>query len=130
MDRDVIDISKVQLPNIPPRLILIGVVAIVGLLLAFNSFYQVQPEEFGMIRRFGKYVGPPTQPGLRFKLPFIDVVDKVPVQRQLKVEFGFRTLEAGVRKVHIIDGRLRHSLLLEIFTTGGVGTEIVHESGG
>lgn len=42
-----------------------------------------------------------------------------------KVEACLETLERGVRKVHIIDGRLRHSLLLEIYTTSGVGTEIV-----
>jgi acetylglutamate kinase len=42
-----------------------------------------------------------------------------------KVEACLETLDRGVRKVHIIDGRLRHSLLLEIYTTQGVGTEIV-----
>jgi acetylglutamate kinase len=42
-----------------------------------------------------------------------------------KVEACLDTLERGVRKVHIIDGRLRHSLLLEIYTTSGVGTELV-----
>ncbi len=41
-----------------------------------------------------------------------------------KVEACLATLSRGVRKVHIIDGRLRHSLLLEIFTTSGVGTEL------
>jgi acetylglutamate kinase len=41
-----------------------------------------------------------------------------------KVEACLQTLDRGVQKVHIIDGRLRHSLLLEIFTTDGVGTEI------
>lgn len=41
-----------------------------------------------------------------------------------KVEACLETLGRGVQKVHIIDGRLRHSLLLEIFTTDGVGTEI------
>jgi acetylglutamate kinase len=41
-----------------------------------------------------------------------------------KVEACLETLGRGVRKVHIVDGRLRHSLLLEIFTTSGVGTEI------
>jgi acetylglutamate kinase len=41
-----------------------------------------------------------------------------------KVEACLETLGRGVRKIHIIDGRLRHSLLLEIFTTSGVGTEI------
>lgn len=41
-----------------------------------------------------------------------------------KVEACIETLGRGVQKIHIIDGRLRHSLLLEIFTTKGVGTEI------
>ncbi|KAA1259608.1 Acetylglutamate kinase [Rubripirellula obstinata] len=41
-----------------------------------------------------------------------------------KVEACLETLGRGVRKVHIIDGSIRHSLLLEIFTTSGVGTEI------
>jgi len=42
-----------------------------------------------------------------------------------KVEGCLRTVKAGVRKAHIIDGRIQHSLLLEIFTTRGIGTEIV-----
>jgi acetylglutamate kinase len=41
-----------------------------------------------------------------------------------KVEACLESLQAGVRKTHIIDGRLRHSLLLEIYTDRGVGTEI------
>jgi acetylglutamate kinase len=44
-----------------------------------------------------------------------------------KVEACLESLHAGVRKTHIIDGRLRHSLLLEIYTDRGVGTEIVLE---
>lgn len=42
-----------------------------------------------------------------------------------KVQACLETLERGVRKVHIIDGRLRHSLLLEVYTSKGVGTQIV-----
>jgi acetylglutamate kinase len=42
-----------------------------------------------------------------------------------KVEACLESLRAGVRKTHMIDGRLRHSLLLEIYTDRGVGTEIV-----
>jgi acetylglutamate kinase len=42
-----------------------------------------------------------------------------------KVEACLESLEAGVKKAHIIDGRLRHSLLIETYTTTGVGTEIV-----
>jgi acetylglutamate kinase len=45
-----------------------------------------------------------------------------------KVQACLRALEAGVGKAHIIDGRIGHSLLLEIFTDKGVGTEILsHE---
>ena len=45
-----------------------------------------------------------------------------------KVEACLEMLDKGVRKIHIIDGRDRHSLLLEIYTTKGVGTEIVKEA--
>jgi acetylglutamate kinase len=42
-----------------------------------------------------------------------------------KVEACLDSLRAGVAKAHLIDGRLRHPLLLEIFTDKGVGTEII-----
>jgi acetylglutamate kinase len=42
-----------------------------------------------------------------------------------KVEACLDTLTKGVRKIHIIDGRIRHSLLLEVYTNEGIGTEIV-----
>ena len=42
-----------------------------------------------------------------------------------KVEAALDSLAHGVAKVHVIDGRLRHSLLLEMYTTTGIGTEIV-----
>lgn len=42
-----------------------------------------------------------------------------------KIESCLEALRAGVRKVHLVDGRMPHSLLLEIFTTKGVGTQIV-----
>ena len=43
-----------------------------------------------------------------------------------KVQSAVRALQEGVQRVHLIDGRMPHSLLLEIFTDKGVGTEIVH----
>lgn len=42
-----------------------------------------------------------------------------------KVEACLDSLKAGVKKTHIVDGRNRHSLLLEIYTDRGVGTQIV-----
>lgn len=41
-----------------------------------------------------------------------------------KIQAGITALQGGVKKAHIIDGRIRHSLLLEIFTDQGIGTEI------
>jgi len=42
-----------------------------------------------------------------------------------KVESSLRALEGGARKAHIIDGRVPHAILLELFTKEGIGTEIV-----
>jgi acetylglutamate kinase len=44
-----------------------------------------------------------------------------------KVEGCLETLKHGVNKIHIIDGRIRHSLMLEVYTSKGVGTQIVQE---
>jgi membrane protease subunit HflK len=76
------------------RIVLI-VIAIVGV---YTSYYQIEPEEVGLVTRYGKYLYS-THPGPHFKFPFgIDTVHKVPVQRQLKEEFGFRTTRvAGAR---------------------------------
>jgi acetylglutamate kinase len=43
-----------------------------------------------------------------------------------KVDSAMEALASGVKRVHFVDGRLPHSLLLEIFTDEGIGTEIVH----
>ena len=43
-----------------------------------------------------------------------------------KVRSAADALTEGVGKVHMIDGRIQHSLLLEIFTAEGIGTQIVH----
>jgi acetylglutamate kinase len=42
-----------------------------------------------------------------------------------KVDAALEALQAGVKKVHIVDGRMAHSVLLEIYSDTGVGTEIV-----
>jgi acetylglutamate kinase len=44
-----------------------------------------------------------------------------------KVEACLATLDHGVQQIHIIDGRVRHSLLLEIYTTKGIGTQLVRD---
>ena len=47
-----------------------------------------------------------------------------------KIRSAFEALDSGVGKVHMIDGRVKHSLLLEIFTDAGVGTELLHSENG
>lgn len=44
-----------------------------------------------------------------------------------KVDCALDALRGGVRKAHILDGRIEHAVLLELFTDEGVGTEIVHD---
>jgi len=73
-------------------------IALLILILAFvfTVWFTVGPEEVGVILRFGRY-NRVVEPGLHFKYPFlIEQANKVPVQRQLKQEFGFRTVKAGV----------------------------------
>lgn len=72
------------------------VAVIVVLVLGFNLFFQVGTQEEGVVTRFGKHVRTVT-PGLKMKIPFIEKVYKVPVERQKKQEFGFRTQQAGIR---------------------------------
>lgn len=69
---------------------------LVALVMLATTMYQVQPEEVGVVVRLGRYVRT-TEPGLRAKIPFVEQVNKIPVQRQLKEEFGFRTVDADVR---------------------------------
>jgi acetylglutamate kinase len=42
-----------------------------------------------------------------------------------KMEACLRAVEGGVRRAHVLDGRVTHALLLEIFTTEGIGTMVV-----
>ncbi|MEW6364528.1 MAG: FtsH protease activity modulator HflK [Acidobacteriota bacterium] len=77
------------------RLIRGLIIGFVVLLLLFTSYYQIEPDEVGVVLRFGRHVRT-ADPGPHFKLPFgAERVIKVPVQRQLKEEFGFRTQFAG-----------------------------------
>lgn len=86
-----------KLPKLPKNVVLYLIGGIVLLIILAGSFYQVEPDEMGVILRFGKFVRT-SDPGLHFKLPFgIEALTKVPVQRQLKLEFGFRTVNGGQR---------------------------------
>jgi membrane protease subunit HflK len=87
------------------------IIAFFSLLLVFSAFFQVEPEEVGVITRFGKYVRK-VESGLNMKIPFIEQVYKVPVERQQKLEFGFRTVKAGVNTQYTRSGAKDESLML------------------
>lgn len=87
---------EIKLPKIKPGVVKLVVVGVIILILLASSFYQIRPEEIGLILRFGKYVKT-TGPGLHLKIPYVETLEKVPVQRQLKKEFGFRTITPGIR---------------------------------
>ena len=75
------------------------------------SFFQVGPEEVGVITRFGKYVRE-VEPGLNFKIPIVEKIIRVPVERQQKEEFGFRTISAGIQSKFTKAGTTDESLML------------------
>jgi membrane protease subunit HflK len=112
--------TKTNMPgmSVPPELkllrkfirpILIGLLVLIGLI---TSIYTVGPEEVGVVVRFGKYERT-VEPGLNFKMPFgIESVDKIPVERQLKQEFGFRTTSSGVRSTYTKADYVDESLML------------------
>jgi membrane protease subunit HflK len=97
----VIDLSRFS--PIPPRVkrLIVGAVgALVLFFLVLTSYYQVEPDEVAVIQRFGAFART-TEPGPHLRFPFgVETVTKVPVQRQLKMEFGFRTLRAGVQSTY------------------------------
>ncbi len=98
------------------------IVAIFVILLGSSCFYTVGVDEVGVVQRFGKYVRT-TPPGLSFKLPSgIEKVTKVPVRHIFKEEFGFRTLEAGIRTRYASGSSyLNESLML----TGDLNVAVV-----
>jgi membrane protease subunit HflK len=72
---------------------IVGLIALVVVLIClWSSWFTVQPEETGVVQRFGKIVRT-AEPGLHFKWPYgIETVRLVPTARVLKEEFGFRSL--------------------------------------
>jgi membrane protease subunit HflK len=97
------------------------VVIVLALILFSTSFYTVEPEEVALVLRFGKYVRT-ADPGLHMKIPFgIETALKVPIQRQLKAEFGFRTVSAGVNSQFTTRGYTDESNML----TGDLNAAVV-----
>lgn len=85
---------------------------IIGFILITGSFYTIQPNEVGLVLRFGKFVRE-TNPGLHFKIPLnIEKVYPVKVKFIYKKEFGFRTKNAGVLTTYEQRSYAKESLML------------------
>ena len=111
----------VELPEVPKRMLVIGVIGFLALIFVFTSFYTVDADEVGVIQRFGAYIRT-TQPGLHFKIPFgTETVKKVKIQNVYKEEFGFKTAQAGVRTQYARGNFTGESLML----TGDLNSALV-----
>ncbi len=115
-------LQRLRPPNIPkPRTTGIVALVVLGIVLVWSAMFTVGAEEVGVVLTFGKY-SRQAEPGLRAKWPWpVQTVTKVPVQRQLKVEFGFRTESAGVRSQYAAGQFPDESLML----TGDLNVAVV-----
>ena len=111
----------IKLPQLKPGTIKLIVIAIVVIIVLAGSFYQINPEEVGVILQFGKYVRM-SNPGLHLKIPVVEELIKVPVERQLKLEFGFRTTSAGIQTQYAVT---RDTLEEAQMLTGDLNVAIV-----
>ncbi|MGD9487387.1 MAG: FtsH protease activity modulator HflK [Calditrichaceae bacterium] len=106
------DLNNLRPPQFSGKAIRNIVIGLLVVFFFFSTWFTIEPEEIGVVLRFGKYTRA-VEPGLNFKLPFgIETVFKVPVERQLKHEFGFRTSEAGIRSEYSTRDYREESLML------------------
>ncbi len=110
--------EQFNMPEVPPELRAIQkhiwkiVVGVVLLAVLFTSVQTIAPEEEGVVLTLGQFTRT-LSPGLNFIMPLgIERVHKIPVQRQLKQEFGFRTVEAGQRTSYSKTPYLDESIML------------------
>lgn len=88
------------------------VVIILIIVLGSSAYFTIEPEETGVVQRFGKY-NRSAGPGLNFKLPFgIETVTKVKTGRVFKEEFGFRATLPGIRSQFATKGYDDEALML------------------
>jgi len=116
------DFKMPKMPKLPKGFVKYAAIVIVVLIFLFGSIYQVAQDEMGVILRFGKFIRT-SDPGLRFKLPLgIETVTKVLVQRQLKMEFGFRTTRPGIKSEYVITPEASQEALM---LTGDLNVVVV-----
>ncbi|HVR43224.1 MAG TPA: FtsH protease activity modulator HflK [Thermoanaerobaculia bacterium] len=121
MDFQKMNVHQFRPPRFAGRSIALVIVAIVALAVLFSTWFTIEPEEAGLVLRFGKFVRQ-VPSGLHLKLPYpIERVVKVPIERQLKEEFGFRTEGMNGRTTYSPRDLSAESLML----TGDLNVAVV-----
>ncbi len=87
------------------------IIAVIIFQVVYSSFYTIEPGEQGIVLRFGQYTRT-TTPGLHFKIPYVEDMTKVNVEKVQKEEFGFRTSTPGKNTVFNKRGFDKESLML------------------
>lgn len=92
------------MPKFPPIKNQAWIVPFLFFVMVLSSagtlFYEIGPDEVGVVQRFGKYVRT-TNPGLHLRLPLgIETVKNIKVTHVFKEEFGFRTASSGTRSIY------------------------------
>jgi membrane protease subunit HflK len=108
-------------PRVPGRIMARVLLIAAGVIILFTTWFTIEPEESGLVLRFGRFARQ-VPSGLHIKLPYpLETVTKVPVERQLKEEFGFRTAEVGARTTYSAEDLTGESLML----TGDLNVAVV-----
>jgi membrane protease subunit HflK len=112
MNKDIFDdiSARIKPDKLLKKFVLLGGVLLI-MSLGKSAIYTVQPEGKSVVKRFGKVVSI-KEPGLHFKIPFMDQQYFVPTERVLKEEFGFRTKLAGQRTKYESKAYGEESLML------------------
>ena len=121
MDFDPSNIRRFR-PRVPGATVFRVLIVLFVILFLFTTWFTIEPEEAGLVLRFGRFVRQ-VESGLHMKLPYpFERVLKVPIERQLKEEFGFRTSDAGgPRTTYSEEDLTNESLML----TGDLNVAVV-----
>ncbi|RLA62455.1 MAG: FtsH protease activity modulator HflK [Epsilonproteobacteria bacterium] len=89
----------------------IAILAVFLIVMARATIYTVEPDEEAIVIRLGKYQET-TSPGLHFKIPFIEIVEKIKTTIVHQAEFGFRTKRTTYRRTQYSDDTFDNESLM------------------
>ncbi|PIQ96801.1 MAG: FtsH protease activity modulator HflK [Nitrospinae bacterium CG11_big_fil_rev_8_21_14_0_20_56_8] len=89
------DLPQIKFPQFKPSMFVLVILILLVVWILPSVFYFVEPDEEGVVTRFGKYVHS-TPPGIHFKFPSpVEHVETPKVRKVQRAEIGFRVLEGG-----------------------------------